>query len=242
MALKNLTQVKLESADEIRQKIMLLCLKQCESPDNRNLLRIGSQLGNLANNLRSALNYTMRHFVETRLKPVLSPKEYKGLKRDQDFPRSDSRTAFDKKLIVSHTRNHCKVIYYFLEKAQPYHKENEWLRHLMRISNRDKHEKINEIRKPEATAVGFMNRDGTPHPDPSFFGPGLDRILVKSDPEPHVHMCPCYYYPYRAFAVMGGKWAFFFISIDQSDLGLTRFIEIVPQNVKTLIDNFNSLV
>ena len=66
MALKNLAQVKLESADEIKQKMMLLCLKQCKSPDNRNLLRIGSLLGDFANNLRSALNYTMRHFVETR--------------------------------------------------------------------------------------------------------------------------------------------------------------------------------
>ena len=242
MAMKNFAQVKLESADEMKQKILLLCLKQCESPGNRNLLRIGSHLGDLANNLRSALNYTMRHFVETRLKPVLSPKEYRVLERNQDFPWSDSRTPFDKKLVVSHARNHSKTIYGFLEKAQPYHRGNEWLKHLMRISNRDKHEIINEIREPRATAVAFMNPDGTSHPSPDFFGPGFDRILVKSDPEPHVHLCPFYYRPYGVFAAKGGKWAFFFISIDQLNLGLARFIETVPQSVKTLIDDFNVLV
>jgi hypothetical protein len=242
MALKNIARVKLESADEIKQKIMLLCLKQCKSPDNRNLLRIGSLLGDFANNLRSALNYTIRHFVETRLKPVISPKEYKALKRKQDFPWADSRKAFDNKIVVSHTRNQCKAIYDFLEKAQPYHLGNVWLRHLMMISNRDKHEIINEIRDPKALAVGFMNPDGTSHRNPGFFGPGLDRILVKSATEPHVQLCPCYYRPYGAFAMKGGKWAFFFVSIDQLNLGVTRFIEIVPQNVKTLLDDFNTLL
>jgi hypothetical protein len=242
MALKNLAQVKLESAAEIRRQIMSLCLKQCESPNDRNLLKIGSYLGDFTNNLRSALNYTMRHFVEVRLKPALSRSEYKGLIRKRDFPWSDSRAAFDKRPVVSHTRSHCKAVYDFLERVQPYHQGNEWLRHLMRISNRDKHEIINEIREPRAAAVGFMNPDGTPHLGPSFFGSGLDRILVKSDPEPHVHLCPCYYYPYGGFAVKGGKWAFFFISIDQLHLGLTRFIESVPQDAKNLIDDFNALI
>lgn len=239
--MKNLAQVKLENADEIRQQIMSLCLKQCESPNDRNLLKIGSYLGDFTNNLRSALNYTMRHFVEARLKPVMSHSKYKEVRRKQDFPWSDSRVAFDKRAIVSHTRNHCKSVYDFLETAQPYHQGNEWLRHLMRISNRDKHEIINEIREPQATFVAFRNPDGTPHCGPSFFGPGLDRILVKS-PEPHVHPCPCYYYPYGGFAIKGGKWAFFWIPIDQLRLGLTRFIERVPQNVKKLIDDFNTLI
>ena len=112
----------------------------------------------------------------------------------------------------------------------------------MKISNRDKHEIINEVQEPSAKAVCFLDPDGTPHARPGFFGPGLDRILVKSDPEPHVHLCPCYYYPYGGFAVKGGKWAFFFIFIDQTHLGLTRFIEQVPRNVKNLIDGFNALI
>lgn len=242
MAVKNLAQVKLESATEIGKKMMSLCLMQCKSPNDLNLKKIGSYLGDFANNLRSALNYTIRYFVEARLKPVLSVSDYKELKRDQDFPWSDSRADFDRKPVARCTRSHCKTIYDFLEGVQPYHQENEWLRHLMRISNMDKHVTINEVIKPEATAVGFMNVDGTPHPSPGFCGPGLDRILVKSVPEPHIHLCPCYYYPYGAFALKGGKWAFFFVSIDQHNLGLTRFIERIPQNVKTLIDELNALV
>jgi hypothetical protein len=113
---------------------------------------------------------------------------------------------------------------------------------LMRISNRDKHEIINEIKEPIAATVGFMNPDGTPHHAPLFFGPGLDRILVKSDPEPHVHLCPCYYYPFGGFAIKGGKWGFYLISIDGHQPGLTRFIERVPQSVKNLIDDFNALI
>jgi len=240
--LRNSVQVKLEEADKRRQEMMSLCLKQCESPDDCNLLTIGSYLGTFTNILRSALNYTMRHFVEMKLRPVLARSVYKNLRRNQDFPWSDSRTAFDKKLIVSHTRSHCRAVYDLLEGAQPYHQGNEWLRHLMRISNRDKHVIANEVREPKATAVGFMNADGTPHPSPGFFGPRLDRILVKSGPEPLVHVCPCYYYPYGAFAVKGGKWAFFSIRIDQLNLGLTRFTESVPQNVKNLVDDFSALI
>lgn len=240
--MQNLVRIKLENADEIGQKMMSLCLKQCESPDDRNLLKVGSYLGDFANNLRSALNYSMRQFAEASLRPVLSRSEYKDVRRRQDFPWSDSRAGFDQKAIVIHTRNHCRAVYDFLERAQPYHRRKEWLRHVMLISNREKHEIINEIRGPEATAVGFVNPDGTPHPGPGFFGPGLDRILVKSDPEPHVHLCPCYYSPHGGFAIRGGKWAFFLISIDQLRLGLTRFIERVPQKVRSLIDDFNALV
>lgn len=240
--MKSLAQVKLERADEIRQQIMSLCLKQCESPSDRNLLKIGSYLGDFTNNLRSALNYTMRQFVEARLKSVLSPGEYKALRNKQDFPWADSRADFDNKTLVDHTKSHSRAVYEFLESAQPYHQGNEWLRHLMRISNRDKHEVINEVKEPSPVAVSFMNPDGTPHPEPLFFGPGFDRILVISGKEPHVHLVPCYYAPFGGFAIRGRKWVFFLISIDQVQLGLTRFIEHVPLKVKNLIDDFNAVV
>jgi hypothetical protein len=98
--MKNLAEVKLENADEIGQRIMKLCLKQCELPNSRNLLKIGAYLGDFTNCLRSALNYTMRHFVEINLKPSLSPNEYKRIRGKQDFPWSDSRGEFDKKEII----------------------------------------------------------------------------------------------------------------------------------------------
>lgn len=240
MATQDLVQVKLESAHEIRQKVMLLCLKQCESPDDRHRLKIGSYLGDFTNNLRSALNYTMRQFAEARLKPVLRPAQYKALRRD--FPWSDSRTAFDKKAVIEHTRSHCETVYDFLEGVQSYHEGNEWLRHLMRISNVDKHVIINEIKHHKATAVSPMKPNGTPHPFGGFFGPGLDRILVIRESQTFVHQCPHYYHPFGAFAAKGEKWVFFFISIDEVNLGLVRFMERVSQNVKALIDNFTVLL
>lgn len=242
MNLINQPQVKLETADEKKQQIMMLCLKQCKAPDDIKLLKIGSSLGDFVNNLRSALNYTMQHVVEASLKPALPSSEYKALKRNQDFPWFDSRTDFDKKDLVKHTRSHCKPIYDFLEGVQPYHQGNEWLRDLMRISNRDKHVIINQITDPEMLAIAFMGPGGTPHRGPSFFGSGLDRILVPSNPEPHVHLCPYYYYPYGMFAVKGGKWALFLVLIDQKKLGLTRFLENTTPNVKTLIDNLIALL
>jgi len=111
----------------------------------------------------------------------------------------------------------------------------------MRISNTDKHKIINEIAGSTASAVWFANPDGTPHPVPDFFGPGQDRILVKSLPKGHVHLCPCYYRPCGVFAVKGGKWVFFLIVIDKHRLGLTRFIERVPSSVRGLIEDFNAL-
>jgi hypothetical protein len=184
----------------------------------------------------------MRHFVEAILKPVLSRDEYQKVSNKLDFAWSDARGGFDKKPVVFHTKNHHKAVYDFLEGVQPYHQGNEWLGHLMRISNRDKHEIINEIKEPHAAAVGAMNPDGTPHLGPGFFGPGLDRMAVRGSEEPQVRFLPCYYYPYGGFAIKGGKWAFFVIFIDQTHLGLTRCVERVPQNVRNLIDNFNALV
>lgn len=240
--MKDLAQVKLESADEIKRKIMLLCLEHCKSPNDRNLLKVGSYLGDFTNNLRSALNYTMRSFVTTELEPILSASEYKEIKRKLDFPWSDSRASFDNKPVLKHIKSHHMSLYNFLEGVQPYHQGNEWLRHVMRISNRDKHEIINEIKEPHATGVAFISLDGTSYPSPGFFGPDLDRILVPTGKEPHVHLVPYYYRPYGGFAIKGGKWAFFFISIDQVQLGLTQFIENVPQKVRKLTDDLNALI
>ena len=240
--LKSAVQVKLEGADRLRREIMTLCLVQCQSPDDRNLLRIGSQLGDFTNNLRSALNYAMRYVVQTRLAPLLSPDESKRLERRQDFPYAETKERFDKVRIVPHIRNHLALVYGLLEKVQPYHEGNEWLGHLMTISNVDKHVVIVQTEDQTARAVCFLWSDGTPYPAPSFFGPGLDRILVKSRPEPHVHLCPCYYAPFGGFAAKGGRWVFFLVSFDDTRLGLTRFIEQVPVHVRKLIDGLWTLV
>ena len=240
--LRDSVQVKLECADEKGRQIMVLCLTQCRSPNDRNLLKIGSHLGDFANNLRSALNYTMRRFVDVRLRPLLAPGEFRSIRRRQDFPWSDSKGDFDNLGVVAQSRKHCAAVYNFLEGVQPYLPGNEWLRHLMIVSNTDKHEIINDIRDHAAVAAAFMNPDGTPHRPPGFFGPGLDRILVGGDPEPQVYLCPSYYYPFGGFAVKGGKWVFYLVPLDGVRLGLTRFVEGVPRRVKEVIKHFEELI
>lgn len=231
---------KLEHASEIREQIISLSLKHCESPSARNLLRIGTCLGDFTNNLRSALNYTVGRFAEKKLKPILSPSEYKEIKKRHDFPWAENRSGFDNISIVGHVVKHFTPVYQFLEGAQPYHGGNEWLKYLMRISNKEKHEITNEVLAPSNIVdVAFMKADGTPHSKPKFFG---DKLLVTSGKKPHFHPLPCYYRPYSLFALKGERWAVFFIVIDQTKLGLTRFIEDTPQNVERLINSFNALV
>lgn len=206
------------------------------------MLNIGARLGDFANNVRSALNYTMRRFVTTRLQPALPRSEHRRLQRGSDFPWSDSRTGFDEKAVVAHARNHCEAVYSFLEGVQPYHQGKEWLGHLMRISNRDKHEIVEKIEDYRARALEFLEADGKPHPSPRFFGEGLDRILIQGHPEPRVCLCPCYYYPYGAFAAKGGRWVLFLIPVGAVHLGLTRFIETVPRHVRSIVDEFDRLM
>lgn len=81
-----LAAVKIESAREINREILELCLSYVTSQEGKLLIKIGSRLGDFTNNLRSALNYVMKEFVQTKLEPQLSPSEFKKVKRNADFP------------------------------------------------------------------------------------------------------------------------------------------------------------
>jgi hypothetical protein len=234
-----LTQVKLEHADEYKKKIFSLCLTQCKSPDSDNLARIGAYLGDFANNLRSPLNYTMRRFVESKLKPVLSVGEYGKIQQHQDFPWADSKTKFDRKELTRYICRHSSSVYRLIEGVQPYHHGNEWLKQLMLISNRDKHVVENEVRTLKTGAMFVLDSDGTPHPKPLIVG---DKLLIVAGTKPHSYSLPCYYYPYGMFAMIGGKWMIFWIIIDGAKLGLTRFLENSPQKVKDLIHDLEAHV
>ncbi len=238
-AVKDLTQVKMEHADELKQQIMQLCLRHCAASDDRTLLRIGSYLGDFTNNLRSALNYTMGKMIELKLKPALLPSDYRKVKRDHDFPWANDRTRFDNITIVTHFRSHYPQLYAFLESAQPYHQSKEWLRYLMRISNRDKHEIINEVSSPDIVDVVAVGSDGTTHAKPEFFG---DYLLVVAAKKPHLHPLPFYYRPYGAFATNSGKWSIYYVLLDQSKIGLIQFTERTLVNVEQVIKDIAALM
>lgn len=238
--MKAVIQDKIEHAGEIKERITSLCLQQCESPNAANLLRIGTYIGDFTNTLRSALNYTIGDFAENKLTPILSPNEQKKIKNKHDFPWSDSKSGFDKLVIVRHLASNFVSVYEFLERVQSYYPKNEWLKHLMRISNTEKHRITNEVLTPDNTVgVVGINPDGIPHSKPQFIG---NNLMVTSGKEPQFHLLPCYYYPYGLFALKEKRWAVFLIAIDQSNLGLTRFIEKTPKKVENLIKNFNALV
>lgn len=231
-------QVKFESARELKDKIMVLCLQQCNSPTEKNLLRIGSLLGDFANNLRATLNYTTVNYAQTRIQPLLPKKDYDKLKRFIDFPWAENKGQFDSKAIIPIIRNNDATVYQFLEKAQPYHEGNEWLKYLMQISNTDKHVIINEVRAPQAADMVLINRDNTTHRAPTFFG---DKLLIMHGDHPHFYSLPYYYYPYGAFAIMGERWILFLTLIGDVPLGLTRFLESAPDHVQKLVKDFTAL-
>ncbi len=240
--MKSHATVKLESALEKKQQLMQLCFDYCNAPDDSILLRIGSCLGDFANNLRSALNYTLSEYVDSKLKAVLTQMEYKKIRGHHDFPCYETKQGFEKSEISLVTNKHDKSVYDFLEGVQPYHSGNELLRDLVNISNADKHEVIAEIESGLMNDVVAMRADGAMISKPGFFGPGIDRMMVVSNDEPHVFQLPHYFHPYGGFALEGGKWLFFFVPRNNPPhLGLTRFIEITPLRIMAIIDRLKAL-
>lgn len=234
-----MAHIKLEHADEYQKKVISLCFAHCALADASNLMRIGAYLGDFANNLRSALNYAMHRFVQNRLTPVLLPNEYRKIERHQDFPGDNCRTSFDQRTVIRYIRKHCLVVYQFLEGVQPYHPGNEWLKYLLLISNKDKHVIENEIRTEQAGAVLGLHSDGTPHPKPAILG---DKLFVMASNQPHIHPLPCYYTPYDAFALKGGKWSFFHIMIDEKRLSLMEFLRTTPRKIEGLINDLEAFI
>ena len=109
----------------------------------------------------------------------------------------------------------------------------------MRISNRDKHEIINEVSSPDIVDVVAVGSDGTTHAKPEFFG---DYLLVVAAKKPHLHPLPFYYRPYGAFATNSGKWSIYYVLLDQSKIGLIQFTERTLVNVEQVIKDIAALM
>ena len=227
-------QIKLNQASELYPKIVSSCVRYLELPSSQILEEIGSYIGSMVNNLRSALNYAMQDFCEGHLRNILSPRDYKSLNRD--FPYGKSKAEFERKRIIEPIANHFKDIYNFIERIQPYHNKNAWLWYLMRISNIDKHITINEVATPMPTCVALRDSKFRA----KIFG---DKVMVShSDGSVSVHTTPCFIEPYQMFASSGGKWILFLISIDNQNLGLMRFVTDVNHGVSRLISEFYDLL
>ncbi len=246
--------VKLDCANYIREKIFSLCLDYCETQQPVILLKIGSYLGIFSTILRSTLNYTLNYYVENRLEqrvnslnvPIPDKTQYNKL-RDVDFPWVEGRSAQSIKRwypnknskrykMLELIHNYDSIAFDFLEISQPYHPGNEWLWHLMKLSNTDKHKNIIENRVLKVLPL---------NPSPQFCD---DRVLIQNEQgEVSVHDLPYYYSSTKLFASSKKTWSYFEFTIDQEDplgkvnLSLINFINDTPDKVVKIVDEFLSL-
>jgi hypothetical protein len=233
------TFVKLEEATKTASRIRRLCLAEVEKPDAANLRRIGSNFGDFATQLRACLNYSMKRFTESQLRHLLNTKEYNYIQKHREFPCFSAKDRFDASPLISHIENNYRSVYDYLERLQPYHPVNEWLRVLADASNTDKHEDIIAVDSPTLVAIIATNQDGTTHKPPEFVGDGL---LVTDTSQPHLHKLPFYYQRYHAFASKRHDWRMFFIKHGDQLVGLQRTIEDSPNYVREIVDGFGTFI
>ncbi len=233
-------EVKIDSAKDIRRQIEAACLRHLEKPDERDSLKMGSLLGNFANDLRSALNYTMRFYVDHKLKSLITSDEFRDVKkkRGHDFPWAEHENDFETKPVIIHTKQHFPAIYRLLEQNQPF-RGVVWLKQFMRISNDDKHVKINVVAIPKivgmAAGVGI-----NPIRLPKIIG---NALVVNNGPmDVKVYSLPCYFAPLHAFATESG-WRMFFLEVDEGQLKeVLPFADFLIRSVEQLVTDFEALL
>ena len=227
---------KVERAVEISNEIFSQCEEFIITDDKKAMMRLGSLLGDFVNNLRSALNYCARTLIINHVEAKLEPKRAKNLVRKVDFPWAKNKDAFDAILPVKTIREASEFLYKSFERFQPYHKGNDWLGHLMILSNRDKHEVINHISPPIASSViAFDNREKRIR-DPMFVG---DKVILFHNIEPVYAKLPFYYPYYRAFATPKHTWMLFLIPMkDKLSLDLIEYVKTTPPKVINILSFF----
>jgi hypothetical protein len=241
----NFIKVRLRQAEGLYPKIISLCEKHIETPNDLHLEEISSYFGTMTTILRSALNYTMWDFVENKLKNVLLPDEYKHLQWFHDFPLARDKAEFDretndkkkKKLLYFIHKHGLTDVYQFLEKTQPYHDKNYTLQHLRWISNDTSH-----TFTVESALVNIRSFSMGPSiPKPFVSG---DKLVVPSFNGPsEIYPLPCFVKPYYLFVSSSGQWSMFSVNTPEKNkkLGLIKFSEDLNEKVNQIISDFYSL-
>jgi hypothetical protein len=119
--------LKVERATEIADDLYNICLEHASTDDPDLLKTAGSLLGDYVNNLRSALNYTMRGILKREVLPGLSTSDRRNLARNTDFPWSTSEKQFVRKKPCKIIKAADEPLYKRIRRFQPYHPGNEWL-------------------------------------------------------------------------------------------------------------------
>ncbi|MCD4802291.1 MAG: hypothetical protein K8R16_05070 [Anaerolineales bacterium] len=230
---------KIERSVIVSREIFDICLLHAKEDDPRLLEKAGVLLGDFVNNLRSALNYTTRAIILREVFPKLTPKEQKKLERKLDFPWSSSEEDFLDKPLIKHLMKVEKPLFDLLHKIQPFNPDNEWLKHLMDFSNKDKHVIANEVRSAIPGNILGINPDGTTINEPWFVD---DKLLVFTDQEPIWFELPLYFEPLKSFASTSGNWIIYLIPLNElSSLGLIDYTIDTPRKVVNILAAMDSI-
>jgi hypothetical protein len=236
--------IKIDAAKGHRTHVEELCLQYIVSPNKQDTLSLGASFGDLANDLRSALNYTMRLFIDEHLKLLVTSKEYEKIQnsRKYDFPWAEDPDKFvnmpGHKPTVGLIQQHCPNVYRFLEQQQTY-SGNERLKQLMMISNQDKHVGINVVDAPLFVSISGFAADGKPINIPKIMGNQL--VLTSDIAGWQTYPLPCYFAPLNMFATSKG-WTKFFVEVDDRSKDVLPFADDLISYVEQLVEDFEALI
>ena len=231
--------LKAQRAIEIAGELFEICKDHATSEDPELLNRAGPLLGDFVNNLRSALNYTTRAIILREVLPKLSFSKQKKLKRNMDFPSATSQENFESKQIIKILKEVDVPLYKRIRSFQPYHPGNDWLGHLITLSNRDKHVVLNRVRSPTASAFLAFLPDGTQLKEPWFVG---DKLVIFTKEGPQAAELPFYYGPLKAFATPRKTWSLYLVPVfEKFSLDLVEFTRTTPLSVVHILAALEAL-
>ena len=247
--IQDMQDIKLECAQEIKEKIISLCLEECETQQQRTRLKIGSYLGLFATTLRSALNFAILDYLENRLEPRIHAAadqadltKYAKAKKDSNPAWSENRSKKTIKEFYQFAKPLMELTYkydidafHLLEKSQIFQPENDWFWVLSRLSNIDKHESITECRILEVTPTSSILEFKDKH------------VQIARKGSIEIHDLPCYLASEKIFVSTEQEFYFIFFLVHPKDasenreLLISEFIEETSVKVADIIREFNNL-
>ncbi|MBN2390882.1 MAG: hypothetical protein JXR84_09170 [Anaerolineae bacterium] len=231
-------QIKLQNSKEYVPRIMSLCLKEVSYPRVRQRKGIGVCLGEMTQALRSALNNAIWDFAERNLKLTLDGTEYEKIQYSHDFPIERDKESFEESRtrILRHIADSFPRVYQFLETAQPYHVNNQYLWSLKIISNSTTHTIPIEAQTVQGNDVAFVNGK------PRIVSNQVIMSTYDSSYRRVYPSIPCYVEELKMFVSKKRKWVLFFINLGKEPKpNLMPFVETANLEVDKLISEFYTL-
>ena len=145
--------IKTEQAQEYATRALELCGKYVLSQDKKQLKKMGGYLGDIVNNIRSALNYAFKDYCEQRG----FPKKKDGKTISTDFPYAFTKDNFENIKVISLISRFDPNLYNYLEEIQPYHPKQGFLGNIMKISNTDKHKVLVTVQNFDINFFDFVD-------------------------------------------------------------------------------------